>query len=288
MLKPVIVTLALLMACAGRAAGPRQDITPISDDARRHFTFAQINLQFAAQAYRLYIATPKSPAPAAGYPVLYLLDGNAHFPLAVNQYRPANGPAPLIVAIGYPSDLAYPLAERTRDYTFAPADGGSGPGGGAAQFYQFLHDQVQPLIAAHYPVDSRRMTLAGHSFGGLFTLYVLFNHPRAFQRYVAASPSLWWNNGAVLPHRQPLVTAAPTSVTLTVGEYEEKPDPRHSADGGRQSQLRGRQQVTRARALAEHLQRDGVNSHFILFPGKDHGGVIPDAIDQALRVASAP
>lgn len=287
MLKPVIVTLALLMACAG----PRQDITPISDDARRHFTFAQINLQFAVCSLQRRLTVCTLPPPRARCrrrAIRYCICWTA---MRISRWRLIN--TGRLTARRRLSSLSVtraisPIRWRNARVITPLLQPTAAADRAAARFYQFLHDQVQPLIAAHYPVDSRRIMLAGHSFGGLFTLYVLFNHPRAFQRYVAASPSLWWNNGAVLPYRQPLVTAAPTSVTLTVGEYEEKPDPRHSADGGRQSQLRGRQQVTRARALAEHLQRDGVNSHFILFPGKDHGGVIPAAIDQALRVASAP
>src|SRR3546814_8321170 len=59
-----------------------------------------------------------------------------------------------------------------------------------------LHE-LKPLIAQRYPVDARRQTLFGHSYGGLFTLYTLFTKPQAFQGYVAASPSIWWYQGYV-------------------------------------------------------------------------------------------
>ncbi|PSN59292.1 hypothetical protein BS50DRAFT_626800 [Corynespora cassiicola Philippines] len=40
----------------------------------------------------------------------------------------------------------------------------------------------------------------GHSYGGLFTLYALFSGQGKgmFDTYIAASPSIWWDNGHVL------------------------------------------------------------------------------------------
>jgi hypothetical protein len=70
--------------------------------------------------------------------------------------------------------------------------------GQSEAFYRFIVDELRPAIAALYPVDPANQTLYGHSFGGLFTLGVLFNHPEAFRSYVASSPSIWWNGRSVL------------------------------------------------------------------------------------------
>jgi hypothetical protein len=40
--------------------------------------------------------------------------------------------------------------------------------------------------------------LVGHSFGGLFAVYALLERPDAFDAYVSISPSLWWNDGALI------------------------------------------------------------------------------------------
>src|SRR3546814_19297331 len=40
--------------------------------------------------------------------------------------------------------------------------------------------------------------LWGDSFGGLFALHVLFNHPAAYQTYLVGSPSINWSGGAIL------------------------------------------------------------------------------------------
>ncbi|MGL9736446.1 MAG: alpha/beta hydrolase-fold protein [Symbiopectobacterium sp.] len=47
------------------------------------------------------------------------------------------------------------------------------------------------MVEARVPVNPQQRTLTGHSFGGLFVLFTLFNHGESCQRYLAASPSIW-------------------------------------------------------------------------------------------------
>ena len=78
------------------------------------------------------------------WPHFYTLDGNAQFPMAVNAVNP-NKPLPLIVSIGYISDKAYVIEERTRDYTF-PAEGAEfAKGGKAADFLRFYSTRRKAL-----------------------------------------------------------------------------------------------------------------------------------------------
>lgn len=288
MYKSLIVAALLFSACV--SAKPSPVIPPIEESARQNFSLSQYDITSKrGYDYRIYVAAPKTSVPANGYPMLYMLDGNGQFPVAVNGYRSENGPAPLIVAIGYPTDVSYSTELRTRDYT-PPAEGDAfAKGGQSEDFYQFIEQELKPWVNAKYAVDTSRQTLAGHSFGGLFTLYVLFNHPQSFQRYVAASPSLWWGKGIVIPKRSRLLTADPQSVTITVGEYEEKPDPAKAGqpvDPERAKKQAERRQVTKARDLAATLAQQGANVNFILFAGKNHGSVIPDALNTAVGVAA--
>ena len=57
---------------------------------------------------------------------------------------------------------------------------------------------MKPLVAARYPVDPARQILFGKSLGGLMVLRSLFKNPGAYQAYIAASPSIWWNKRDVL------------------------------------------------------------------------------------------
>nr|NMN90829.1 hypothetical protein [Brenneria salicis ATCC 15712 = DSM 30166]RBP63553.1 hypothetical protein DES54_11170 [Brenneria salicis ATCC 15712 = DSM 30166] len=285
-----MITLTLL-ASGLLPAQAQPDVPAISERARRHFEILQVDMQSDKRHdYRLFIATPCQAATEQGYPVLYMLDGNVQFPLAVNSYKEENGPAPLIVAVGYQINQPYDVPARTRDYTPPTPirDPDFAAGGEAETFYQFLQNQVKPWIEARYPVDSRKQTLAGHSFGGLFTLYTLFNHTESFQRYVAASPSIWWGDGVVIPTKTPLLSASPQSVTLSVGGDEDEskkaeagqpPDAEYAA---RQNQ---KKMVARARTLATQLKAQGTHTEFILFPGKDHSSVIPDAMEKAVIIA---
>ncbi len=289
MLKTIALTLTTLLLSFSIHAKPNQVIQPISENAKTRFEIQQYDLAGEDKSqYRIFVAVPRTPAPAGGYPVLYLLDGNNTFPMAVNGYLPVNGDAPLIIAIGYPGDTAYNQEARTRDYTPAAPGEEFAKGGNAEDFFLFINQKLKPWASARYAIDMKRQTLSGHSFGGLFTLYTLFNHTDEFQHYVAASPSIWWGNGIVIPSRAPLLNTKPKSITITVGEFEEKPEPANAAkpeDPQRVKRKAERQQVTKARDLVATLKQQGNNVNFIMFAGKNHGTVIPDAVNTAVMVA---
>lgn len=165
--------------------------------------------------YLIQVAVPDSPPPPGGYPVIYMLDGNSRFPLAVvsRDSLTLRGPYGttepwLIVGIGYPDVERFGGDARSEDYT-PPGDGASPamaagarreqrPSGGADRFLEVIADQIQPAVAERYAVDGARQALVGHSFGGLLTLYALLARPALFSDYVAISPSLWWHGGEPL------------------------------------------------------------------------------------------
>lgn len=146
--------------------------------------------------YRITLAKPKAAMPEQGYPVLYALDGNAALAALDDSVLAGmtGGDWPVVVAIGYDTDLYFDPQARSFDYTFTPLqppeDGRVY--GGAEPFWQLIESRVKPLVQSRVQINLARQTLWGHSFGGLFVLHVLFNHPDSYQGYVAADPSLWW------------------------------------------------------------------------------------------------
>ena len=130
------------------------------------------------------------------YPVLYLLDGDAHFAAVVGmvqQLSAVNGNTvcPEMIIVGIPN------TNRTRDLT--PTSVTSAPGlpaealktsGGGENFTAFLEKELIPYIDAHYPTLPHR-TLVGHSLGGLLVMNTLLHHPTLFENYVALDPSMW-------------------------------------------------------------------------------------------------
>lgn len=191
-------------------------------------------MTIAGQRRRIFVALPPEPAPQQGYPVLYALDGNALFPLIAQLARNraarpdgARVSTPVVVGLGYATDAPYDMQGRTDDYTLAEIPG-STPGAsrnGADRFLAFLEHDVQPWLARQLPIDPQRQILFGHSYGGLLTLYALFTRSRMFQNYVAASPSIWWGDRAILPFRDHFVRQAsslqpPVGLLITAGSLE--------------------------------------------------------------------
>ena len=75
--------------------------------------------------------------------------------MAVNAVNP-NKPLPLIVGIGYVSDKAYVIEERTRDYTFPAESAEFAKGGKAADFLRFIQQDVKPYIEQHFDINKEK------------------------------------------------------------------------------------------------------------------------------------
>jgi predicted alpha/beta superfamily hydrolase len=139
------------------------------------------------------------------YPVLYLLDGDAHFHSVTGLLQflgtGINGnylvPEMIVVAI--------PNTDRTRDLT--PTNTSKGPdgkelpflktSGGMPNFLKFLKNELIPHIDSGYHSSSYRI-FVGHSFGGITVINALYTIPETFNAYVAIDPSLWYDNQLLL------------------------------------------------------------------------------------------
>jgi hypothetical protein len=90
---------------------------------------------------------------------------------------------------------------RTRDLTppsQAEIDLRFSPGnGGADAFLRFLGEELIPFVEKNYRTRPYRI-LTGHSFGGLFAFHTLITKPKLFNAYIAISPTLSWNNQALV------------------------------------------------------------------------------------------
>lgn len=170
------------------------------------------------RAYRLFVSIPtRRPAPAEGHAVLYLIDGNLHFGIAVDTARiQACWPDvidPVVVGIGYPTDsvsqaldlrmidLTTPISEERLQQGFIakmprPSEGF----GGMDNYFRVIEEEIKPRVEAMVAINRQDQVLMGHSLGGLTTLHALFRHTATFQQFVSISPSIWWNDRAVLAH----------------------------------------------------------------------------------------
>jgi len=156
-------------------------------------------LVYLPESYRGKEFAPKR------YPVLYLLDGDAHFHSAsgVVQFMSANingnMQVPELIIIAIPNTV------RTRDltptHTTKGYNGKETPtlasSGGGESFLRFLSEELLPQIEAEYRTQPYRL-VAGHSFGGLFAMHAFLHRPEIFQAHIAIDPALWWDGQLLL------------------------------------------------------------------------------------------
>ncbi len=264
------------------------------------------------RAYRIFIQEPEGPPPAAGYPVLFLTDGNWLFPLVapmlpmrtqMRELRPA-----LLVAIGYATDDASaPGRLRAFDLTpptpndYAAAPGAVGPYGGADALLDFILGKVLDRLARRFPVDRGDLSLMGDSLGGLHVLHALFTRPERFRSFVAASPSIWWNDRAVLAGEAAFTARARAGevsprVLVTVGGLEQSLNPPPQMPGlsavKAAALIREARMVDNARELGERLmalsEETRVEARFVAFPDETHQSVIPANLSRGVTFALSP
>lgn len=152
----------------------------------------------------VWIHLPNDITTNKRYPVVYLLDGDAHFYSLVgmiHQLSSINGNTvcPEMIVVGIPN------TNRTRDLTpykpdpidpFLPQEMISESGGGD-KFISFIEKELFPFIDSNYPTAPYKM-LIGHSFGGLTVLNTILHHKELFNSYIAIDPSVNWASGRIL------------------------------------------------------------------------------------------
>lgn len=253
----------------------------VADTSSPDYQFSDLPITSAdgQRRYRIRIAQPRIAPPTAGYPVVYLLDGNAvlmELNASLLARLAAQKQPPVLVLLSYDNDLRIDAKGRSQDYT--PANGG------ADAFLKLIESQIKPAVAAKVAINSQRQTLWGHSYGGLFVLHTLLTQPTAFQNYVAVEPSLWWGKGFILQEAQRVIERHPAisaHLWLWTGGGEKM---RSAPPNIKQQPL----PADAAQRLAERLATlNGLKVDFREWPGLDHGAMFNAAIAPALDEVAA-
>jgi len=245
------------------------------------------------RVYELLLSQPQKPAPATGYPAVFLFDGNRTAPAALAWLQAHDlADRVLVVGLGYPDTIAFNIPRRFEDLTPTPV--AKRPGSGqAAAFLDFVEQRIKPHIARRYPLDPNRTALYGHSLGGLTALYDLAHHPAhhpaRFSAYFAASPSLWWDDGRVMPQLKQAVRgdscarSEPKTVIITVGAKEQPLSTAQTDNPERAAKLARRHMVDNAEQAVEILRRCPAFAvdHQVL-AGADHGAALDGGLFHAL------
>lgn len=239
-----------------------------------------------AAAHRLFLAVPKAAAPAGGYPVLYMLDGNGAFDFLTEELL-ASAPELVVAGIGYDTPYRFDTFARTRDYSPAWPGEGLRPDperperliGGADPFLDRLTGGLRAAAEEGLAIDPDRRAIWGHSMAGLLALYALLTRPMAFARFLAVSPSIWWGDGMMLDLERragtPADAAREVLVMLSDSERRSSAAGPHW-DGPAPHTL---EMIERLRARA------GLTVHSRIFEGLAHAGTLPASLAPALRFA---
>ena len=241
--------------------------------------------------FAVSVALPHRYESSTGpYPVLVVLDAHWLYgtvrDLALSLAMARAIPRCVVVGVGYPTtDLGEIDALRQRDATptsapfpegtrFGPESGRYGTGG-AERFRAFLTRELRPWLAERYRTDGA-WVLVGHSFTALFGVATLLDEPSAFDAYLLASPSLWWDSRAMLrPERLAEGRPFQGRVYLSVGGDEDRDDT--------SSTFRMRAGAT---TLAEHLSDragEGLDVRFEVLDGETHHSTTGPAVSRGLR-----
>ncbi|ASM71009.1 MULTISPECIES: alpha/beta hydrolase [Roseobacteraceae] len=256
---------------------------------------------------RVYLWVPPGDAPAAGWPALWLLDGNAVIGTAVDTMRAqafwptgTNIGWGVLIAVGYPTDDAYDSLRRSwdlgpppgRNYPPFTPDGPEVRTGGGAEMARFLLEDVCDFISGLAPLDPARQSLFGHSFGGLFALWLMFTRPDAFANWIAASPAITWEDSFVLDHLARFDAGAHRlRVHLSAGEWEGDalaPFQAHGPEAeARLAEKARTRTVAAAHQMADALSGRGIVTEIEIYPDETHMSVLPVAVNRAIRWAFA-
>lgn len=307
-------TILLALICLPLLALAKPDLSEklgpnIAERGSAFYRFDTVELSSVdgQRQYRIWIGVPQRPAPHGGYPALYMLDGNAAMDTLDEAQLAAldRRDPPVLVAIGYATDLRFDVVARAYDYT--PPLPGAEPviddlvrerrGGGADVFLQLIEQRIKPAVAARAPIDGQRQTLWGHSYAGLFALHTLFTRPQSFQAYAIADPSLWWQKGFILSEEQTFLASKPALpggrllLMRGIGNAEDRP-PRAGMDAKVVAARREAMASVPADALLQMSQRlakvPGLQVQYREFPGLGHGPLLAASLPPALQLASEP
>lgn len=149
--------------------------------------------------YEISCRYPKNYSANNAYHIIYVADGSLKLGKYIlgdyGEWKAAVPDSCIIVAIAHKGDWH---VKRQRD--FIPSDAGGysdNKFGKAGDFYYFLKNELIPQI--NQKITKRKSTaFIGHSFSGLFCLYLLFQEDKLFDRHFAISPSVWANDEELL------------------------------------------------------------------------------------------
>ena len=303
-LKKLIYCLFFISLCLGLSfdAFAKPDLRPlgenIADQGSQYYQFKIQNFQSQDQQrrYKVWLGIPKKIDKNQKLPTIYMLDGNSAMSRLDESLlkKLSEHDRPLLVAIGYQTNLPFDSNSRSVDYTPPDESGKISPdprnpermSGGSAQFRQIIFEHIMPWVnaqaqTAQLKLDPQRTALWGHSYGGLFVLDSVLNthqDKQKFSHYFAASPSLTWADSRMLKAIQNAQINWKKGHQLLVMEGDLV-----QSEGERMSPNADRSMIENNRKAVRDLADKGVDTKLVLYPHLSHGQVFQASLMDVLN-----
>jgi hypothetical protein len=217
----VVVCCCVSVACA-QPSGQTPPRVEIAGSQLLHLSSA-----ITKADYDLYINLPRGYGDTTKtFPVLFLIDAQWDFTFVQALYGQQyfDGFIPEMVIVGITWGGKDPDYDKLRAHDLTPTDvSHNGTYGNAPKFLSFITKEVIPFVEKNYRVDHSDRTLMGSSFGGLFTLYAMFQEPGVFKRYVLTSPAIQWDNRMIYSLNKTYAEQhkdLPAKMFIGIGGYE--------------------------------------------------------------------
>ena len=215
-----VVAFALSLGGGAAAAQPVPAGEPAPVVMAQGYTLASTVMD---QPRRLNVWLPPSYAEGnARYPVLYVLDGGEgqdfHHISGLAQLATISGTMQDLIVVGVESrDRRNELTARTEDPRHVQAWPTHGQ---SDRFRRHLAEEVIPFVEGRFRTSGETAVM-GESLAALFVVETFLRKPALFDRYIAISPSLWWDYQRLAKEAPALLAkhdAAPRTLWLSIAD----------------------------------------------------------------------
>lgn len=257
--------------------------------------------------YRITISLPLGYAAApdedwpfndipAFWPVIYIVDGNNYANMVTDMIRPmawcGETTDAIVVGIGYPEDQnpieafreaftrrnadLTPVRDEAEEKKMSEGFKRPAPTGDAGNFLKFIKNELIPVIEKDFRADPSKRILAGHSYGGLFAAFALFEAPALFDTLIIGSPTLTYGNRFTFQREEIFAQEnkqLAAKVYLYVGEPEESLNDKTMTD------------TLRFAAILQGRKYEGLSVFKQVFPDQNHCAVAAPGIQWGIKSA---
>jgi predicted alpha/beta superfamily hydrolase len=208
------------------------------------------------------------------YPVVYVLDAEYNFGCVAYIARRLvkNKDIPPVLLVGIAYNTTYEDFYDKRMFDATPVSRVHGyHTGGAEPFTRFIREELIPFVDREYRSVPGDRTIVGHSIGGFYGGFVLFQHPEVFQKYLLVSPSLWFSNRVVFDYEKRHAQEEgnlEAAVYLASGSLETPGIKDNSVEFGRTLEAR---------------KYPGLKLKWVIMEGEHHRSIFPLAFTRGLQ-----